>query len=91
MTMLSSPPDDELALDQGGRLTRAWLRWVSRVTRILRGGEPLRVASYKVATLPPAAAWSRCVVVVTDETGGETLAVSDGTDWRRVTDLAVVA
>lgn len=45
---------------------------------------------YTVATLPsasPAGRWA----YVSDETGGAVMAFSDGTDWRRCTDRAVVS
>ncbi len=47
--------------------------------------------SYTVATLPSAATYARCTIYVGDETGGAVLAFSDGTNWRRVTDRAVVS
>ena len=43
-----------------------------------------------VATLPSAADAGR-IVYVSDESGGATLAISDGTNWRRQTDLSVVS
>lgn len=46
--------------------------------------------SYTVSTLPSAAA-ARELIYVADETGGAIPAFSDGTNWRRVTDRAVVA
>lgn len=51
---------------------------------------PLRVGSTTVATLPAATAPGQ-LVYVTDETGGPVLAFSDGSDWRRITDRAVVS
>ena len=51
-----------------------------------------RVRSYTVATLPSAAAaGAGSIVYVSDESGGAVLAFSDGADWRRVTDRAVVS
>jgi hypothetical protein len=47
--------------------------------------------SYTVATLPAAATYPRGVIYVSNETGGATLAFSDGTNWRRVQDRAVVS
>ena len=47
--------------------------------------------SYTVATLPSAATYARCTIYVSDESGGAVLAFSDGTNWRRVTDRAVVS
>lgn len=46
--------------------------------------------SYAVASLPSAAT-AAGLIYVSDETGGATLAFSDGTNWRRVQDRAVVA
>lgn len=46
--------------------------------------------SYTVATLPSAAAPIR-MIYVSDESGGAVPAFNDGTNWRRVTDRAVVS
>jgi len=52
----------------------------------------VRPQTYTVATLPPAAtAGAGAMVFVGDTAGGPVLAFSDGTDWRRSTDRAVVA
>lgn len=47
--------------------------------------------TYTVSTLPAAATYPRGVVYVSNETGGATLAFSDGTNWRRVQDRNVVS
>ncbi|MDP1556622.1 MAG: DUF2793 domain-containing protein [Hyphomonas sp.] len=53
---------------------------------------PVRVASVAKASLPSAATTGAGAVLhVPDEAGGAVLAFSDGTDWRRVTDRAVVS
>ena len=52
---------------------------------------PLLLKSYTVATLPTASEWTAGVIYVSDETGGATLAFSDGTNFRRVQDRAIVA
>ena len=52
---------------------------------------PVRVGTYAVAVLPSASAGAGQIIHVSDETGGAVLAFSDGTNWRRVTDRAVVA
>ncbi|GGD09550.1 DUF2793 domain-containing protein [Aquisalinus flavus] len=52
----------------------------------------IRGKTYTVATLPDAAAeGAGAIAYVSDETGGAVLAYSDGTDWRRSTDRAVIA
>lgn len=52
---------------------------------------PLRLISYTVATVPTASLWEGALIYVSDETGGATPAFSDGTNWRRVADRAVVS
>jgi hypothetical protein len=51
---------------------------------------PVRVKSYAVAGVPSASAIEGAIIYVSDEAGGAVLAFSDGTNWRRVTDRAVV-
>lgn len=53
--------------------------------------QPLPLASYTVATLPTASDWQAGLITVSDETGGYVTAFSDGTNWRRTTDRAVVS
>lgn len=52
---------------------------------------PVRVKPYTLSGLPPATLGAGQIVFVADESGGATLAFSDGTDWRRVADGAVVS
>jgi len=52
---------------------------------------PLKLPSYTVAGVPDAALWTSALIYVSNETGGATIAFSDGTDWRRVQDRAVIA
>lgn len=49
------------------------------------------LSSYTVATLPSASVNARLMIYVSDETGGAVPAFSDGTNWRRVTDRAIVS
>jgi len=46
--------------------------------------------SYTVATVPSAAQPGQ-MIYVTNETGGATMAFSDGTNWRRIQDRAVIS
>jgi hypothetical protein len=52
---------------------------------------PARVRSYPRASLPSAAAGAGQIIYVSDEAGGATIAFSDGENWRRVADRAVVS
>lgn len=53
--------------------------------------QPVQLPSHTVATLPSASRWNNCSIIVSDETGGRTIATSDGTNWRRVSDGNVVS
>ena len=52
---------------------------------------PPIVPTYTVAGVPSAATYARGLIYVSDESGGAVLAFSDGTNWRRVTDRAIVS
>lgn len=77
-------------------------QWALRVVQIInpfmtrvenaffRQGRIPKVASFTVATVPDATEPGQ-IIYVSDETGGATLAFSDGSDWRRVQDRAVVS
>lgn len=51
---------------------------------------PVRMPTYTVTTLPDAAKWKDCWIKVSNETGGDTAAESDGTNWRRMQDRSIV-
>lgn len=52
---------------------------------------PLFMVPYTVTTVPSASTYSNSMIYVTDETGGTIPAFSDGTNWRRVSDRAVIS
>lgn len=60
------------------------------VTASVRDGS-FRVKAYAKASLPLVTAAGGGLIVVTDEAGGYTLAFCDGTNWRRVSDRAIVS
>lgn len=71
--------------------------WLERVfNRLGNGKGPLPIKGYAVTALPSAAEWGdtssfSSLIYVYNEIGGAVLAFSDGTNWRRVTDRAIVA
>lgn len=94
MTTPPLPGPSLQAVNQSGLFSGPWyefLRFVSRraITPVapsytkaqLQGG-----AAVFTATANPSA-----IVVCSDEAGGAVLAFSDGTNWRRVTDRAVIS
>jgi hypothetical protein len=52
---------------------------------------PTQVPSYTIGGVPTASTNTGCLIFVTNEVGGAVPAFSDGTDWRRVTDRAVIS
>lgn len=54
-------------------------------------GAGVKLPAYTVATLPDVAENQQMQIYVTDETGGATPAYSDGTNWRRYKDGAIIS
>lgn len=50
-----------------------------------------RLPTYTVAGVPSAVGRDRQLVYISNEVGGATVAFSDGTNWRRVQDRAIIA
>ena len=54
-------------------------------------GGPVEFPQYTVSGVPDATAYTGHMVYVSNETGGPVMAFSDGTNWRRITDRAVIS
>ena len=54
-------------------------------------GGAIGLPSYTVATVPSASSYSGGFIYVSNETGGAIPAFSDGANWRRVSDRAIIA
>ena len=65
---------------------------VSSPSTKLQVDGPVRMGQYTVSTLPSASSsGAGSMVFVSDDEGGAVMAFSDGTNWRRVTDRAIVS
>ena len=53
--------------------------------------QPLVLDSNTVATVPDATLWEGGIIYIPDESGGSIPAFSDGTNWRRFTDRAIIS
>lgn len=81
-------------------LNRALIEYLSRMATRVNGSVPLDGSEamtgalplpvYTVATLPDASTAGK-LIYVSDESGGAVVAFSDATNWRRVTDRAIVS
>ena len=52
---------------------------------------PVRLKPYSKTELPSAADYRHAAIVVTDDVGGQVMALSDGTNWRRQTDRSIIS
>ena len=94
MAKIGTQPDHGVDIVDGKKATRVLLDFFDNLILRLNNavfGERLQIpTSYIVAELPSAstpAGW----IFVTDEAGGAVPAFSDGTNWRRCTDRAIVS
>lgn len=79
-----APPSVPIT-DKDGRPTPQFYEWLGRVAA-------QKLVPFQKAKLPKADQLGAGVMIyVTDEAGGAVPAFSDGTNWRRVTDRAVVS
>lgn len=61
-------------------------------TDYISSAVPVRMPSYTVAGVPSAAtAGAGAMIYVSNESGGAVIAFSDATNWRRVTDRAIIS
>ena len=70
----------------GIAILRDLVQWI-----FARAKLPVKLPEYTVATLPSASDFQGCWVAVSNETGGYTGAISDGTNWLRMQDRAIVS
>ena len=89
MSDITSIPDHGRKLvDKDGRANHDLQRYFDDIT-IKINSDRQALKSYTVATVPEASS-SYGMIMVTDDVGGAVPAFSDLTNWRRVTDRAVI-
>lgn len=90
---INSKPDHGEALTDKGRATNRFQIYLDDITLRLNDfllGTQVGLPSYTVLTLPDVPT-NPGMIFVSDETGGAVPAFSDGTNWRRCTDRAIVS
>lgn len=93
MTEITSKPDWGSKLTKEGVATDIFQSYLDELSQMLNDsllGDQVTLSSYVVAGLPAVTTFPG-LIFVSDETGGAVPAFSDGTNWRRVTDRAVVS
>jgi len=96
MTALTAKPDHGASIIQesGDSANSVLQRFFDELEQILNDEvlvTALKLQSYTVTTVPAASAYTAHMIYVSDETGGAVPAFSDGVDWRRCTDRAVIS
>jgi hypothetical protein len=74
---------------------KAWKEWARTIYPRLQPG-PFTIPGYVVVDVPDATKWGdgtnfTSIIMVSDETGGLTLAYSDGTNWLRTSDRTAIS
>jgi hypothetical protein len=82
---LSPAPIQEPIVGVKSVLSAIWVQWFDKLRRELYTAPP-----YTVATLPTNVV-AGSMSFVSNESGGSVLAFFDGSNWRRVTDRAIVS
>lgn len=88
---LTPAPIQQAIASQGGSITNIWARYFTAILALLDNSQPQQVPSYTVLTMPLASDYEGYLIYVSNEVGGATLAFSDGTNWRRVQDRAIIS
>lgn len=89
MTITSVTRAGDRLVDKEGIATPQFQAFIDAVGRIL--DVAVEFSSYTVAELPDVSTYQNSMIFVSDETGGATIAFSDGTNWRRVQDRVIVS
>lgn len=93
MTVITSKPDHGAIVIEGGQASSRLQEFLDDIEQSLNAfllGRQVQLPSYVVADVPVATT-AAGMIFVSDETGGAVPAFSDGTNWRRVTDRAIVS
>jgi hypothetical protein len=88
---LEQPPIQEFTADDTGRFPQVWLRWFLEIASYLSGEKPIKLQPYTVSGVPAANENTGSIIYISDESGGAIIAFSDGVNWRRSTDRAIVS
>lgn len=78
-------------INQGGVVNQVWGLFFVAVAKLLSNSQPWQLPSYTVAEVPEASLYRGHVIYISNESGGAVIAFSDGSNWRRVTDRAVIS
>jgi hypothetical protein len=88
---IKQPPMSTSIVNEIGNTSTQWSLWFDSLFRRLNLSQPTELPSYSVSSLPIASLFEGSIIYVSDESGGKTIAFSDGANWRRVQDRNIVS
>ena len=91
---ISSKPEHGEAIIQNDRASFQLQSFFDDIQQRLNDivlGDAVILPEYTVATAPAPVKWGNGAIIVSDEAGGRTIATSDGINWRRVSDGAIIS
>lgn len=90
MPEIKPPPVGSNIADDFGIIGRQWRTWFQQLILPLGNG-PFPLKSYAVADVPGASGLAGHIIFISNESGGAQPAFSDGTNWRRFSDRAIIS
>ena len=90
--ILSNPSHGDTLVNDADEATPVLQLYLDEITERLNTllGDRIPLESYTVAGVPPVSEGIG-VIFVSDESAGATMAFSDGTNWRRTSDRAIIS
>jgi hypothetical protein len=82
------PLAGDLLVNKDGTATHQLQALLESIQEVLNTGKQ---NEYTVATVPDATQCEGCIIYVSDETGGATLAFSNNVNWLRVQDRVIIS
>ena len=96
MTEIVSRPDHAIEISEGGDKPpsfsyQLYFDDLNQKLNDILFGDSVILPVYTVLTVPTASDNTNGAIIVSDETGGRTIATSNGSNWLRVSDGAIVS
>lgn len=88
---MANAPIQQPIVMESGLVPTVWALFFTKIADLISGRTPVLLQNCLVATVPAAASDIGGLIYVSNESGGATVAFSDGTNWRRVQDRAIIS
>jgi len=86
--IVDTPLAGDVIVNDDGSATSQFQALLESIQQVLNAGKQ---NEFTVLTVPDATQCESCLIYVSDEVGGATIAFSDGINWLRAYDRAVIS